>query len=281
MVFWNDSRMVERSVTANASQGVPRCRPAQRHGRTATVVWGSLALLVGATLLGGCKGGASITVDATVPRPLVDPIRASMGVYFDDALVNYVHEEELEEYGAYRLDIGASQAPVFARVFNAMFQDIVRMKPADRDRTADASATPNEPAPTAADDDETTEAYDADKAIRFVGADGSSPVVAGIIAPSIEEVQFATPDQTGGDFYEVWIRYKLTLFDAGGHNLGELPLIGYGKANERNFSQLGQQTPALHEATTWALRDAAAVLALQFRDQAAVRKWLATIGIEP
>ncbi len=237
-----------------------------------------MALLVGAMLLGGCKGGASITVDATVPSPLVDPIRASMGVYFDDALVNYVHEEELEEYGAYRIDIGASQAPVFARVFNAMFQDVVRVAPADRDETSDATAA-DEPAPSAPDDDEATEADGAGKAIRFVGTDGSSPAVAGIIAPSIEEVQFATPDQTGGDFYEVWIRYKLNLFDAGGQNLGEMPLIGYGKANERNFGQLGQQTPALHEATTWALRDAAAVLALQFRDQAAVQNWLATIGV--
>ncbi|MCE2459964.1 MAG: hypothetical protein J4F38_04200, partial [Pseudomonadales bacterium] len=116
---------------------------------------------------------------------------------------------------------------------------------------------------------------------RFVGADGSSPVFAGIIAPSIEEVQFAIPDQTGGDFYEVWIRYKLTLFDAGGNNVGELPLIGYGKANERNFSQLGQQTPALHEATTWALRGAAAELSLRFRNKTAVQNWLATIGVVP
>ncbi|MDE0658467.1 MAG: hypothetical protein F4029_12620 [Gammaproteobacteria bacterium] len=225
-----------------------------------------MVLLVGAMLLGGCKGGASITVDATVPRPLVDPIRASMGVYFDDALVNYVHEEELEEYGAYRLDIGASQAPVFARVFDAMFQDVVRVEPANPDGAK--GTPPNEPEPTA-------------KSIRFVGTDGSSPVIAGIIAPSIEEVQFAIPNQTGGDFYEVWIRYKLTLFDRGGHSLGELPVIGYGKANERNFSQLGQQTPALHEATTWALRGAAAELSLRFRDQVQVQDWLAAIGVEP
>ena len=173
------------------------------------------------------------------------------GVYFADALVNYVHEEDLEDYGAYRIDIGASQAPVFARVFNAMFENLVPVEPADKDQNG------------------------------FVGTDGSSPVVDGIIAPSIEEVQFSIPDQTGSDFYEVWIRYKLTLFDGGGNNVGELPLIGYGKANERNFGQLGQQTPALHEATTWALRGAAAELSIRFRDNVQVRDWLATIGVEP
>ncbi|MDE0179349.1 MAG: hypothetical protein OXP36_12235 [Gammaproteobacteria bacterium] len=180
-----------------------------------------------------------------------------MGVYFEDDLVTYVHEEELEDYGPYRIDIGASQAPVFVRVFNAMFENLVPMEPADQGTNLPAGP------------------------IRFVGTDGSSPVVDGIIAPSIEEVQFAIPDQTGGDFYEVWIRYKLTLFDAGGNNVGELPLIGYGKANERNFGQLGQRTPALHEATIWALRGAAAELSLRFQDQDQVRKWLAAIGVQP
>ena len=215
----------------------------------------TLTLVFATVLLAGCKGGASVTVDATVPSPLVDPIQAAMGVYFDDTLVNYVHEEELADYGEYRLDIGASQAPVFARVFNAMFEDLVPVQPTE----ADVSAGP----------------------IRFVGTDGSSPTVDGVIAPSIEEVQFAIPDQTGGDFYEVWIRYKLTLFDGGGNNVGEMPLIGYGKANARNFGQLGQRTPALHEATTWALRGAAAELSLRFSDKQEVRDWLVAIGVEP
>ena len=215
----------------------------------------TLTLVFATMLLGGCQGGASVTVDATVPSPLVDPIRAAMGVYFEDALRTYVHEEELEDYGAYRLDIGASQAPVFARVFNAMFEDLVPVEPAGQEQSANIP-------------------------IHFVGTDGSSPVVDGIIAPSIEEVQFAIPDQTGSDFYEVWIRYKLTLFDALGNNVGEYPLIGYGKANERNFGQLGQQTPALHEATTWALRGAAAELSIRFKDQVEVQKWLTAIGVE-
>ena len=212
-------------------------------------------LVFAAILLGGCKGGASITVDSTVPSPLVDPIGAAMGVYFDDTLVNYVHEEDVPDYGEYRLDIGASQAPVFARVFDAMFEDLVPVEPTD----AGVSAGP----------------------IRFVGTDGSPLAVDGIIAPSIEEVQFEIPDRTGGDFYEVWIRYKLTLFDGGGNNVGEMPLIGYGKANERNFGQLGQRTPALHEATTWALRDAAAELSSRFRDNAEIQDWLVAIGVEP
>ena len=237
----------------------------------------TLTLAFAAILVGGCQGGASITVDATVPSPLVNPIRAAVGVYFDDALVNYVHEEEGPDYGYYSLDIGASQAPVFARVFDALFDNLVPVEPADQE----PGIAPAQGPPSGTDDGAATQAAVPVGPIRFVGTDGSSPVVDGIIAPSIEEVQFAIPDQTGGDFYEVWIRYKLTLFDGDGNNVGEYPLIGYGKANERNFGQLGQRTPALHEATTWALRGAAAELSLRFRDQVEVQDWLAAIGVEP
>lgn len=259
------SRAPRRTVNAK----VPRCRHAMPGVGTLT-----LLLVLATAFLAGCKGGASITVDATVPSPLVDPIPASLGVYFDDTLVSYVHEEDVPDYGPYRIDIGASQAPVFARVFDAMFKNTVQVARADRDASPVAPAAPADTDQDDADEDEV------DDPILFVGSDGSSLRVDGIIAPTIEEVQFAIPDQTGGDFYEVWIRYKLTLFDGGGNNLGELPLIGYGKANERNFGQLGKQTPALHQATTWALRDAAAVLSFQFRDQAQVKNWLTAIGAE-
>ena len=270
-------------IAVDTSQGGSGCPRGERRAQPVSIIRRVVSLLV-ATMavaggVAGCKGGASVTVDATVPRPLVHPIQAAIGVHLDDDLVNYVHEEEIEEYGSYVLDIGASQGPVFARVFNAMFEGVVAVAPAGRSDEADAAGAGDDPETTDPVDDEPAENDDPDDPVRFVGTDGAVPVVAGIIAPSIEEVQFAIPDRTGGDFYEVWIRYKLTLFDAGGNNLGELPLIGYGKANERNFSQLGQQTPALHEATTWALRDAAAELASRFRDQAQVQSWLASIGV--
>ena len=239
----------------------------------------TLVLALSALFLGGCKGGASITVDTTVPRPLVDPIQAAMGVYIDETLKTYVHEEEDPEYGDYRIDIGASQTPVFARVFDAMFEDVVYVQRADRhdDDPSTGSTSQKTPAP---DGDAEEGGSGSGVAVRFIGADGTALAVDGIIAPSIEKVQFAIPDMTGGDFYEVWIRYKLTLFDAGGNALGEWPLTGYGKANERNFGQLGKQTPALYEATTWALRDAAAELAVQFKDQVEVQDWLATLSTD-
>lgn len=215
----------------------------------------------------GCQSGASVTVDISVPRPLVQPLDVDMGVYFDDTLKNYVHEEELEDYGDYRIDIGASQVPVFAQVFDAMFDRVV---PVTQESTADQ----------AGEDDSATPSTPATVSFRPV-VDGLRMPVDGILAPSIDEVQFAIPDQTGGEFYEVWIRYNLKLLGADGALLGEWPVIGYGKANQRNFGAIDQKEVALNEATIWALRDAAAWLSFQFPDQAEVQTWLNTLDDTP
>lgn len=213
-------------------------------------LWPLLALCI---LCAGCKGGASVTVDISVPRPLVEPIDATMGVYFDDSLQSYVHQEELADHGDYSIDIGASQVPVFAQVFDAMFRAVVKVV-----------AAPTE--------DEST--------LQVASGGGSPPTLDGILAPHIEEVQFAIPDQTGGEFYEVWIRYQIRLLAADGTPLAEWPLIGYGKANKANYGTMDRRAAALNEATIWALRDAAALLSFQFRDQAEVQDWLAGLGGE-
>ena len=201
-----------------------------------------------------------MTVDISVPRPLIEPIDVAMGVYLDDTLKSYVHQERLEDHGAYQIDIGASQAPVFQQVFEAMFESVVPMVAA--------------PAETSSEEEEPRTA--------LANEDGSAMDVQGILAPTIEEVQFAIPDQTGGEFYEVWIRYRIRLFDDDGSPLAEWPLIGYGKANQRNYGSIDQKGAALSAATIWALRDAAALLSFQFRDQAEVQGWLATVeGTSP
>ncbi len=213
--------------------------------------WVGLALCL---LCAGCKGGAAVTVDIRVPRPLVEPVDVTMGVYFDETLKSYVHEEELDDHGAYRIDIGASQAPVFAQVFEAMFRSVAPVRFGD-----DGAPASVDGAPASVDG-------------------GMAPALDGVLAPRIEEVQFAIPAQTGGEFYEVWIRYQIRLLAADGKPLAEWPLIGYGKANKANYGAIDQKAAALNEATIWALRDAAALLSFQFQEQAEVQDWLAAVN---
>ena len=221
------------------------------------------AFAVLAALLGaGCQSGAAVMVASSVPRPLVAPLNAHVGVYYEDALTSYVHREEVDG-GDYAIDIGASQAPVFTQVFDAMFERVVPMRrePGADDSSAEAAEGAAEDED--AENEDAAENENAPPPIPFQRLDGGDGQLDGVLAPAIEQVQFSTPEQTRSDFYEVWIRYRMRLFDADGTMRKEWPLIGYGKANNRNGGDAGE---CLNEATIWALRDAAAVLAFELRD---------------
>ena len=225
---------------------------ALRGARLVRALCGAAAGTVLLAMMLGCAGGASVTVNTTVPSPLVDPIPVKMGVYFDDALTSYVHVEEVPDHGEYRIDLGASQVPVFERVFDAMFQDVTRLG---------------------------GEALENENAAPFLDALQSSGAnVDAVLAPTIEEMQFAIPAQTKGDFYEVWIKYRMKLFATDGTLIADWDLLGYGKANSDNYGSVGSQDDALGDATIWALRDAAAFLSFYFPTVDGVREWLEDRG---
>ena len=100
----------------------------------------------------------------------------------------------------------------------------------------------------------------------------------GVIAPSIVAFQIAIPAQTRGEFYEVWIKYNVRLLDPEGTVIIEWPLIAYGKANREDYGMKTNE-PAMEEATTLALRDAGAFLALRFTEVPEVKAWLDGQGV--
>ena len=167
----------------------------------------------------GCTG-ANVVVNTVVPSPLVEPIPMRMGVFFDESLKGYVHEETLEDHGDFRIELGSVQIPVFERAFDALFEETVAL-----------------------DSVEATEG------------------VAAVIVPVLEELQFSIPAQTRGDFFEVWIKYRIDVYGTDGEILATWPLPAYGKSNERNFGFMeDSKGSGLTEASVWALRDAAAHL---------------------
>jgi len=102
----------------------------------------------------------------------------------------------------------------------------------------------------------------------------TSANVDGVLVPSIEELQFSTPDQTRTDYFEVWIRYQMKLYGRNGELVADWPLTAYGQSNSRNFSMQGQE-PALQAAALAACRDAMAFFIVQFRSIPAIQEWLA------
>ncbi|MEO0423818.1 MAG: hypothetical protein AAF184_15880 [Pseudomonadota bacterium] len=87
-----------------------------------------------------------------------------------------------------------------------------------------------------------------------------------IIAPSVDEYAFLTPDQSGVDFYSVSIRYKVDLLSPSGDVLDSWKVDSYGRT--RATGLVG--TNSLSQANEEALRDAAAVLALDLQKRPSV-----------
>lgn len=101
-----------------------------------------------------------------------------------------------------------------------------------------------------------------------------------VLVPSIEELQFSTPELTKTDYFEVWIRYRIRLYRPDDTLIAEWPLTAYGQANARNYGMQGDQ-PALQAAALAACRDAMTGFIVQFRTVRAVEAWLSNPSAAP
>jgi hypothetical protein len=179
--------------------------------------------------------GATVQMEGDIPTPLVQPLPLRMGLYFDPTLLDYVYEERIENHGDWRVEVGPMQSKLFQQIASAMFTEATQVESI---------------APTAGQLD-------------------------GILAPTIEDFQIAIPAQTRSDFYEVWIKYQIRVYDDQGSLIAEWPLTAYGKSNEADYGMLESTAqPAMRDATMKALRDAGAFLVLRFATVPPIRAWL-------
>ena len=91
------------------------------------------------------------------------------------------------------------------------------------------------------------------------------------IEPDIRELQFATPEQTRTDYYEVWMRYEFKLYDLERNLKSTWSIPAYGKANKNNHT--GKRN-GLEAAALSACRDVMAVFSIRFSNEQLVADWL-------
>lgn len=176
--------------------------------------------------------GASVEAPVKFPVPVVEMLPVTMGLVLNAELTDYVHEEKLEKNGTWVIDIGAAQQPMFENLFRGLFANFETLSKVD----------------------------------------GQSATHNGVIVPSITQVQFSIPSQTRTDYFEVWIKYQVQLFDEQ-TLIAEWPITAYGKANVRNYG-LVSTNQALTAAARAACRDAMAFFALEFSAEPKIRAWL-------
>ena len=103
-----------------------------------------------------------------------------------------------------------------------------------------------------------------------VGTQQGQPGLDAVIEPMIETFEYLEPAISGSKFYAVTIRYRISVYGPDGGVIASWPLVAYGKSRSKTLNS-GE---SLGEATLLAMRDAAAILSTEFKDQKQVKAWL-------
>jgi len=139
-------------------------------------------------MLGGCAAVA-VRPEGDLPRPLIVPTPAKVGVVVTTEASNYVHKESRASVN-YEAQLGPSHKHIIQEIFKAEF----------------------------------TEA----KMFDTVDAARLEPGLMAIFEPRIEQFSFANSKETGGVYTAVTIRYQIFIYAPNGELVDTLSLTGYG-----------------------------------------------------
>jgi hypothetical protein len=150
----------------------------------------SLLCLPGAALLmmGGCAA-VNVRPEGDLPRALVVPTPAKVGVVVSNEAANYVHKESRASVN-YEAQLGPSHKKFVEEIFRAEFTDA--------------------------------------KMFDTVDAARLEPGIMAIFEPRIEQFSFANSKETGGVYTAVTIRYQIFIYAPNGELVDTLTLTGYG-----------------------------------------------------
>ncbi len=170
--------------------------------------------------LWGCT--MTFQIENTVPIPLIEPLPISVYIYYPTSFREYEYREERSDGSVLVNQIGEAQQDVFDQLFVSLFRSA--------ERIADLNIEP---------------------------LDKNSADI--IVTMAVEDYVITKPRDSGLDFYEVTIRYRLTLYNLQGEFISAWSANGYGRHRKTNFMPLA----ATAEATEEAIRDVATLIAIE------------------
>lgn len=181
-------------------------------------------------MLSACS--SSVIVESDFPTPLVEPLPVSIGLIFDDALYNYIHTEDIPEQSTWTIALGDANLALLEPLFETMFSSTQVVE-----------------------------------SLPLGGSDLAT--LDGVVQPVLEKFEFDVPIGQRDEFVEVWMQYKISLFEPNGTLVAEWPVSGYGK------SELGRdREDAVLRAAVVAMREVGATISTKFADQPQVSYWL-------
>lgn len=217
----------------SADRGGPRLTGIAR--ALTAALWVAAALAVA-----GC-GPTHVVVEGEFPRPLIEPMPVTLGVWYDEAFATHEFFDDAtgRNETSWIVGTGEAQVQMWDTLLSGMFEKLVHLE----------------------------------------GRPGPGRVnrsVDGVLIPHVDELQYAIPAHTSIKVYEIWLRYRFELVTAGGEPIGEWTMTSYGKTPTA-FLQSDQE--AVNLAAIMALRDAGAHFASSFDGVPAVRDWLRSHGV--
>jgi hypothetical protein len=165
-----------------------------------------VAALLAAAGLTGC-GTVNVRPESQLPKPLVQPVEAHVGLVFNDELRHYKHEESRAS-SDWNVELGPPHEKMLRYVFEASFRDVQVFNSVEEARAATG--------------------------------------LQGLFEPRIEQYSFATADETSGSYWAVTIRYRIAVYSPQGEPADSLTLTGYGSVADSGGagSSLGNATRA-------------------------------------
>jgi hypothetical protein len=176
--------------------------------------------------------------DSNIPPPLIDRIPVVVAVHIPKEFREKVYAEKRSS-GSYSISLGKAQTDGFLRMMQAMFTRVVMVD------SVDAAA-------------------------------GTDAEIRGVLVPVLDDYAFVTPTDSGTSTYAATLKYTVSLYSPRGELAASWTFTGYGSQPSTGFPGSGDD--ALKAATSRAMRDAAAKLVAEFRDQAIARGLLPQAG---
>ena len=199
-----------------------------RISRHRSIIKSVLVSLAG-IYVSGCA--SSVDVYSDFPPPLIEPLPVRVGLIYDEQLVRYEYFEEIPQQATWTIFLGDANQDLLDSLFQTMFLE----------------AYPVESVPLTS-----TDLFRLD----------------GVLQPELEKFEFEVPVGGKDEFVEVWMQYRLKLYEPDGDLVTDWPVSGYGKA------ELGNKEAALNRATVVAMREVGAAISTRFAEVPQVEYWL-------
>jgi hypothetical protein len=149
-----------------------------------------------ALLLAAC-GGVQIKPEPVLPKALIEPLAADVGLVIQGDMRNFKHNET--RWGSeWSIDLGAGHTRLVTDLFKAEFRSVREFPDLESARAASG--------------------------------------LEALFEPRIEQYSFATARETGGRYYAVTVRYRINMYTPAAELADSYTLTGYGNALAKGMS---------------------------------------------